>query len=78
MPLDAKLLFNDELYRDVILDKLVHARESVWIATANLKAMMVEQGGEFVPVVEVFSRPAKSVQDTQLPAAIAPVASDDA
>jgi len=31
----------------------------VWIATANLKAMMVEQDGGFVPIVDVMGRLAK-------------------
>lgn len=57
--LDAKLLFGDELYREVILDKLAHARESVWISTANLKAMYVEREGEFRPVLDLFSDLAK-------------------
>jgi phosphatidylserine/phosphatidylglycerophosphate/cardiolipin synthase-like enzyme len=45
----------DELYREVILDKLMHARESAWIATANLKDMQVERGGKFVSVLALFS-----------------------
>jgi phosphatidylserine/phosphatidylglycerophosphate/cardiolipin synthase-like enzyme len=38
----AELRSGSELYREVVLDKLAHARESVWIATANLKDMHVE------------------------------------
>lgn len=52
--LQAELLQGRALYREVVLSKLAHARESVWIATANVKAMFVEQGGSFVPVLEVF------------------------
>ena len=33
---------------------MAHARESVWIATANVKAMMVEQVGRFAPVLDLF------------------------
>jgi phosphatidylserine/phosphatidylglycerophosphate/cardiolipin synthase-like enzyme len=40
--LEAGLLFGEELYREVILRRLVQARESVWMATANLKEMYVE------------------------------------
>lgn len=58
-PIDSELLFGDELYRQVILERLAHARESVWISTANLKAMYVERDGEFRPVVELFSELAK-------------------
>jgi phosphatidylserine/phosphatidylglycerophosphate/cardiolipin synthase-like enzyme len=50
--IEAELLSGSALYREVILDKLRHARESAWIATANLKDMHVE--GE--SVVKVFSQ----------------------
>jgi phosphatidylserine/phosphatidylglycerophosphate/cardiolipin synthase-like enzyme len=52
--LQAELLQGRALYREVVLAKLAHARESVWIATANVKAMFVEQGGRFAPVLELF------------------------
>jgi phosphatidylserine/phosphatidylglycerophosphate/cardiolipin synthase-like enzyme len=54
--IEAELLDGGALYREVVLGKLAHARESVWIATANVKAMYVEQGGRFVPVLEVLDR----------------------
>src|SRR6184192_33719 len=49
--IEAVLLQGSELYREVILDKLAHARESVLIATANLKDMQVERDGKFVSVL---------------------------
>ena len=53
-PIHAELLNGTDLYRTVVLDKMAGARESVWIATANVKAMMVEQGGRFAPVLTLF------------------------
>jgi len=53
--IEAALLQGSELYREVILDKLAHARESALIATANLKDMQVERGGKFVSVLALFS-----------------------
>jgi phosphatidylserine/phosphatidylglycerophosphate/cardiolipin synthase-like enzyme len=53
--IEAALLQGSELYREVILDKLAHARESVLIATANLKDMHVERDGKFVSVLALFS-----------------------
>jgi len=53
--IEASLLQGSELYREVILDKLAHARESVLIATANLKDMQVERDGKFVSVLALFS-----------------------
>ena len=54
-PIQARFLAGAELYREVVLEKLANARESVWISTANLKAMYVEHEGEFRPVLDVFS-----------------------
>lgn len=54
--LEAELLQGRALYREVVLGKLAQARESVWISTANVKAMFVEQDEQFVPVLEVFDR----------------------
>jgi phosphatidylserine/phosphatidylglycerophosphate/cardiolipin synthase-like enzyme len=55
--LRARLLVGQELYDEVVRDKLMHARESVWIATANVKAMFVEplQGGDYVPITTVLA-----------------------
>ncbi|MCP3101007.1 phospholipase D-like domain-containing protein [Myxococcus sp. K15C18031901] len=53
-PIEAELLSGSDLYREVVLEKLLHARESVWLATANVKAMYVESKGRFVPLVEVL------------------------
>jgi phosphatidylserine/phosphatidylglycerophosphate/cardiolipin synthase-like enzyme len=51
----AEVLEGEALYRDVILDKLAHARESVWIATANVKAMLIERRGVFRPILDLFA-----------------------
>ena len=53
-PIHGELLSGSDLYRTVVLDRMAGARESVWIATANVKAMMVEQGGRFAPVLSLF------------------------
>ncbi len=53
--MNAALLSGSALYREVILDKLAHARESVLIATANVKDMQVERGGRFASVLALFS-----------------------
>jgi len=54
-PIQAELLVGRELYGRVVLERLEHARESVWIATANVKEMYVEREGRFVSILEVFS-----------------------
>lgn len=52
---DARLLSGSELYREVILRRLAGARESVWISTANVKEMFVEQEGGFRSILELFA-----------------------
>ncbi len=59
-PLEAELLFGGALYRRVVLERMAQARESVLIATANVKAMLVElETGRFRPVVDLFAQLAK-------------------
>lgn len=53
--IEAELLSGSGLYREVILDKLAHARESVLIATANVKDMQVEREGRFASITALFS-----------------------
>jgi phosphatidylserine/phosphatidylglycerophosphate/cardiolipin synthase-like enzyme len=53
--IEASLLQGSELYREVVLDKIAHARESVLIATANVKDMQVERNGKFASVLGLFS-----------------------
>lgn len=58
-PIEAEFLVGRALYERVVLERLMQARESVWVSTANVKAMYVEREGKFVSVVEVFSELAK-------------------
>jgi phosphatidylserine/phosphatidylglycerophosphate/cardiolipin synthase-like enzyme len=51
-----QLLQGKELYEVVVLQRLAAARESVWISTANVKAMLVELDGDFRPVADLFAR----------------------
>jgi phosphatidylserine/phosphatidylglycerophosphate/cardiolipin synthase-like enzyme len=53
--IEASLLAGSELYREVVLEKVAHARESVLIATANVKDMQIERGGFFASVTALFS-----------------------
>ena len=66
-PIALELLSGADLYRTVVLEKMAGARESVWIATANVKAMMVElpppavespaggaRGAPYAPILSLF------------------------
>ena len=55
-PLEAELLEGEALYHRVVLGRLAQARESVLIATANVKAMLVELNGDFRPVADLFAK----------------------
>ena len=54
-PIAADFLQGRELYEEVVLRRMRQARESVWISTANVKAMYVELDGEFKPVLDLFA-----------------------
>ncbi len=58
--IEAELLGRDDLSQRVILDRLSNARESVLIATANVKAMLVELDGAFRPVADLYAQLARS------------------
>ena len=54
--LEAELLFGEALYHRVVRERLAQARESVVIATANVKAMLVELDGDFKPIADLFAK----------------------
>lgn len=54
-----RFLTGEQLYRHVVLERIANARESVLISTANVKAMMVELGGRFTPIADLFVALAK-------------------
>jgi len=54
--LKAELLTGEPLHRAVVRERLAQASASAWIATANVKAMFIEQEGRFASVVELFRR----------------------
>lgn len=53
--MEAQLLDGEALGKEVVR-RMRQARESVWIATANVKAMMLEgEDGRFRPIVDLFN-----------------------
>ena len=51
---EMEILHHRQLYEKVILGSVLSATRYVWIATANLKDMHVEQGRGYRPILEVF------------------------
>ncbi len=57
---ELSLLGGMDLHQVVVRRRMAEARESLWIATANVKAMMVElDDGRFHPVADLFAALAK-------------------
>ncbi|HVE83435.1 MAG TPA: phospholipase D family protein [Myxococcales bacterium] len=55
-PIQAALLSGEALYREVVLQRMARARESLWIATANVKAMFIQgPDGGFRSVLDLFA-----------------------
>lgn len=49
-----RVLHDSELHEAVIEEQVMNARETVWIATADLKDMHVRAGRRFRPILDVF------------------------
>jgi phosphatidylserine/phosphatidylglycerophosphate/cardiolipin synthase-like enzyme len=64
--LEAELVAGADLHQRVVRERLFEARESVLIATANVKAMLVELDGAWRPVVDLFARLAKRGVEVRL------------
>lgn len=50
-----ELLLDSQIYEKVILEELPRARKFIWIATADLKDMHFEQGGRFIPLLQLLA-----------------------
>jgi phosphatidylserine/phosphatidylglycerophosphate/cardiolipin synthase-like enzyme len=50
-----KLLLNEAIYQQVIVELLPQARKFIWIVTADVKDLHVPKGRHFVPLLEVLS-----------------------
>lgn len=50
-----QLVLNAETYDAVILGLVPHARRFLWIFTADLKDLFVEEGRDFVPFLQVLA-----------------------
>ena len=56
MTADTRLLEGRALYQAVMDERVLQARDFVWIATADLKDMHVRQGRRFAPILSVFEQ----------------------
>ena len=49
-----EIVFNRGIHTEVIENAVLHARHTVWIATADLKDMHVKAGRRYTPILELF------------------------
>jgi len=61
-----KLLFNKEIYDEVILEGLPKAKKFLWIGTADIKDMYVAKGSRMAPLLEVLAELIKRKVDVRL------------
>jgi len=54
MKTDLRYLENSDIYRDVVLEGILKAKDYIFIATANVKDMFVESGDTYISIVEKF------------------------
>jgi phosphatidylserine/phosphatidylglycerophosphate/cardiolipin synthase-like enzyme len=52
--MDVTLLCNEEIYRKLVVERMLKATRSLWIASANLKDMHVERGRRYRSILKVF------------------------
>jgi phosphatidylserine/phosphatidylglycerophosphate/cardiolipin synthase-like enzyme len=51
----TEFVTNDRIYTRVLLEKVPHAEEFLWIATADIKELYVDKGLKRVPFLEILS-----------------------
>ena len=50
-----QLLLNRQIYTELVHNKIPLARDHVWIVTADIKDMYVDEGGNFIPFLQVLA-----------------------
>lgn len=65
-PINAELMAGEALHDGVVQRRMLQAKRDVWIATANLKAMLVLWKGAYVPVVEALAELARGGVEVRL------------
>jgi phosphatidylserine/phosphatidylglycerophosphate/cardiolipin synthase-like enzyme len=55
----TRVIFNRDIYTEVIEGAVLHAERTVWIATADLKDLHVKMARGYKPILELFDDMAK-------------------
>lgn len=51
----ARLVLNEDTYQLVLRELVMEARRLLWIVTADIKDLYIEDGGDFVPFLKVLA-----------------------
>lgn len=54
-----QIVFNRDIYKEVIESAMLQARRTMWIATADLKDLHIEMSRGYKPILTVFEEMAK-------------------
>lgn len=52
--MNIRYLEDSEIYKEVILNGLLNAKYSIWIATANVKDLQIEDGRDYISILKIF------------------------
>lgn len=50
-----KFVKNEEIYQQVLIEKVCSATKFLWLATADLKDLYIRQGQNFIPFLQILS-----------------------
>lgn len=49
-----RYLENIEIYREVVLNRMLEAKQSIWIATANVKDLQVKENRHYASILKIL------------------------
>ncbi len=55
LAMTARLVLNEDTYQLVLRELVMEARRLLWIVTADIKDLYIEDGGDFVPFLKVLA-----------------------
>jgi phosphatidylserine/phosphatidylglycerophosphate/cardiolipin synthase-like enzyme len=51
----VKFITDSQIYQQVIIQQVCHARKFLWLATSDLKDLHIHKGSKFVPFLELLA-----------------------
>lgn len=66
VPPAVRLVLNEATYQEVLLGLVAEARRLLWIVTADIKDLYLEDGGAFVPFLKVLAEKLRAGVEVRL------------